>query len=133
MARLEALIDQGSEGMERQAALIQLADRLGGELLWLDERNAAMTLILAPEDLPVQVLLELRQHGELAILIKSSERMGSGAPLSRTVLDQLVAGLLQATGGARVLFRSDRDGPIRPTAPKAAPSLAAQALLAAAS
>jgi hypothetical protein len=114
MARLEALVEPFALDSEQSQALERLAQRLGGHCQWLDGRNATIRLSLEPGDLPVQVLLEWRPPRELLLLVNSGERMGNGAPLSRVVLDQVLEGLLQAPGGARVRFRSDRDGPIRP-------------------
>ncbi|MFO7629052.1 MAG: hypothetical protein R6W06_05955 [Prochlorococcaceae cyanobacterium] len=116
MARLEALIQPITGGPERDLAMERLAERLGGEFFGLDARNAAITLTAGPGDLPMQVLLEWRPPEQLVVLLKSRERTGSGAPLSRAVLDQVLEALLQAAGGARVLFRSDRDGPVRQVA-----------------
>jgi hypothetical protein len=39
--------------------------------------------------------------------------MGGGAQQTRVVLEQLLASLERLLPGVQVLFRSDRDGPIR--------------------
>lgn len=111
MARLEALIAPVVDGEPVRSALAALAREIGGTLTWLDSRNGSIALTTGA--LAVQVLLELRPGAELGVLLSSREGMGSGAPLSCAVLDQLLAGLQAAVPGARVLFRSDRDGPIR--------------------
>ncbi|KMM16477.1 hypothetical protein [Synechococcus sp. GFB01] len=64
----------------------------------------------------MQVLLELRSSSELVLLVRSREGMGSGAPLSTAVLEQVLKLLQSALAGASVQFRSDRDGPIRKAA-----------------
>lgn len=113
MARLEALIAPVADGEQLRGALGRLAREMGGTFTWLDGRNASIALTAGPRALAVQVLLELRDGTELGVLLSSREGMGNGAPLSGAVLEQLLAGLQVAAPGARVLFRSDRDGPIR--------------------
>ncbi len=111
MARLEALLAPAGDTESLRGAIAQLAEELGGTFTWLDSRNGSLALTTGA--LAVQVLLELRPGSELGVLLSSREGMGSGAPLSTAVLEQLLAGLQAAAPGARVLFRSDRDGPIR--------------------
>jgi hypothetical protein len=93
-----------------------MARQMGGTFGWLDDRNASIGLTRGAGALPVQVLLELRPRSELGVLVSSREGMGSGAPLSGAVLEEVLAGLQVASPGARVLFRSDRDGPLRQAA-----------------
>ena len=116
MARLEALIAPVVDGEPVRDAMAELAEALGGRFTWLDSRNGSIALTTGSRALAVQVLLEIRPRGELGVLVRSREGMGSGAPLSCAVLDQLLAGLQAGVPGARVLFRSDRDGPIRQAA-----------------
>ena len=111
MARLEALLAPVGDNESLRGAIAELARELGGMFTWLDRRNGSLALTTG--GLAVQVLLELRMGSELGVLLSSREGMGSGAPLSTAVLEQLLAGLQAAAPGARVLFRSDRDGPIR--------------------
>ncbi|MCP9887829.1 hypothetical protein KBY96_07775 [Cyanobium sp. ATX 6A2] len=113
MARLEALLAPVADGEGFRAALAALAREMGGTFTWLDGRNASIALTAGPRALLVQVLLELRAGAELELLLSSREGMGNRAPLSTAVLEQLLAGLQAAAPGSRVLFRSDRDGPIR--------------------
>ncbi|MGL6135102.1 MAG: hypothetical protein ACRC1L_13080 [Prochlorococcaceae cyanobacterium] len=112
MARLEALLSPVADGEAFRGALAALAREMGGTFSWLDGRNASIALTAGPRALSVQVLLELRAGAELGLLLSSREGMGSGAPLSGAVLEQLLAGLQAAAPGSRVRFRSDRDGPI---------------------
>lgn len=111
MARLEALLAPVGDNESLRGAIAQLAEEVGGMFTWLDSRNGSLALTTG--GLAVQALLELRKGSELGVLLSSREGMGSGAPLSSAVLEQLLAGLQAAAPGARVLFRSDRDGPIR--------------------
>ena len=62
---------------------------------------------------PVQVLMELRGPDQLDVLVNSREGMGSGAPLSHAVLEQVLDLLLKLSPGTDLTYRSDRDGPIR--------------------
>jgi hypothetical protein len=116
MARLEALLAPVSDGEDFRGAVAALAREMGGTVTWLDGRNLSIGLTAGPRGLPVQVLLELRGGAELGVLLSSREGMGGGAPLSGALLVQLLAGLQAAVPAARVLFRSDRDGPIRAAA-----------------
>lgn len=116
MARLEALLAPAADGREIRGVLATLAKQMGGTFTWLDGRNASIALTRGPRGLAVQVLLEIRPRGELGVLVRSREEMGSGAPLSQAVLERLLAGLQTAVPGAVVRFRSDRDGPIRQAA-----------------
>ncbi|MGB5136803.1 MAG: hypothetical protein WBN89_16720 [Prochlorococcaceae cyanobacterium] len=113
MARLEALLAPVADGGEFRGALAALAREMNGTLTWLDGRNASIVLTAGPRALAVQVLMEIRPRGELGVLVSSREGMGSGAPLSTAVLERLLAGLQVAAPGARLRFRSDRDGPVR--------------------
>jgi hypothetical protein len=116
MARLEALLAPVADGEPLRVAIARLAQEMGGTVVWLDGRNASIMLTAGKAALAVQVLLELRPRSELVVLLSSREGMGSGAPLSGGVLEQLLVGLQAVAPGAQVLFRSDRDGPIRQVA-----------------
>lgn len=113
MARLEALLAPVGNNESLRGAIAQLAEELGGTFTWLDSRNGSLALTTGSRALAVQVLLELRMGSELGVLLSSREGMGCGAPLSRAVLEQLLAALVRIAPGAEVVFRSDRDGPIR--------------------
>ena len=113
MARLEALLAPVPDGKSLRGILAQLAHQMGGTFSWLDDRNASIGLTRGPGALPVQVLLELRPRSELGVLVSSREGMGSGAPHSSAVLEEVLAGLQAAAPAAVVRFRSDRDGPLR--------------------
>lgn len=113
MARLEALLSfQPGAGSHRQT-LTQLGRHLAAELTWLDSRNACLSLSVGPSALPVQVLVELRSDDHLVVMVNSREGMGSGAPLSHAVLQQVLDLLVQLSPGIALTYRSDRDGPIR--------------------
>jgi hypothetical protein len=58
-------------------------------------------------------LFELRGRDQLSVLVNSREGMSSGAPLSRAVLEQVLAILSRLLPGTTLAYRSDRDGPIR--------------------
>lgn len=113
MARLEAHLAglPGDPGL--RSGLQRLAADLGGELLWLDERNAMLRLNPGTSGLSVRVLLELSHPGEVGVLVSSREGMGRGAPFSRQALEQVLAGLMRLGDQVVIRFRSDRDGPVR--------------------
>ena len=110
MARFEALIKPIADGKALRDALEQLAQSWGGVLTWLDRRNASLDLVSG--GLPVKLLLELRRGDVLGVLVSSREGMGTGAPRSQKLLDQLLSVLLKHVPRAQVQYRSDRDGPI---------------------
>jgi hypothetical protein len=116
MARLEALLAPVADGEEFRGALAALSRQMGGSFTWLDDRNASIALTKGPRALPVQVLLEIRPRCQLGVLVGSREGMGSGAPLSTAVLEEMLAGLQASVPAASVRFRSDRDGPVRQAA-----------------
>ncbi|MEB3276333.1 MAG: hypothetical protein VKM92_05130 [Cyanobacteriota bacterium] len=114
MARYEAQLQ--SPGLELgafQQHIEPLAAQLGVELSWLDRRNASMALLLPPQGISVQLLLEFRGHGEVTVLVSSREGMGKGAPQSRSCFEQVLALVTEQLPGAQLRYRSDRDGPIR--------------------
>ena len=113
MARLEALLKVKPSAEECRQTLNQLAVSLAAELTWLDPRNACLSLSAGTSALPVQVLMELRGTDQLGVLVNSREGMGSGAPLSHAVLEQVLDLLLKLSPGTDLTYRSDRDGPIR--------------------
>ena len=113
MARLEALLKVKPSAEECRQTLNQLAFSLDVEMTWLDPRNACLSLSAGASGLPVQVLMELRGPDQLGMLVNSREGMGSGAPLSHAVLQQVLDLLLKLSPGAALAYRSDRDGPIR--------------------
>lgn len=113
MARLEALLSLQPGALNRRQTLDQLGVELATELTWLDPRNACLSLVAGPSALQVQVLLELRGRDQLSLLVNSREGMSSGAPLSRAVLEQVLAILSRLLPGTTLDYRSDRDGPIR--------------------
>ena len=113
MARLEALLKVKPSAEECRQTLNQLAVSLVAELTWLDPRNACLSLNAGASGLPVQVFMELRGPDQLGVLVNSREGMGSGAPLSHAVLEQVLDLLLKLSPGTDLTYRSDRDGPIR--------------------
>ncbi|MCP9784355.1 hypothetical protein KBY83_13715 [Cyanobium sp. WKJ7-Wakatipu] len=113
MARLEALLKVKPSAEECRQTLNQLAVSLVAELTWLDPRNACLSLNAGASGLPVQVFMELRGPDQLGVLVNSREGMGSGAPLSHAVLEQALDLLLRLLPGSALVYRSDRDGPIR--------------------
>ena len=113
VARLEAQLSLQPGGENRRQAIDQLGHEWAAELTWLDPRNACLSLGVGPSAMAVQVLLELRGPDQLGVLVNSREGMGSGAPLSHAVLEQLLDLLLRLLPGAALAYRSDRDGPIR--------------------
>ena len=116
MARLEALLTGVPELQELRPVLEQLNPGAGGTFTWLDQRNASLALLPGSAALPVRVLLEIRERGELAVLVTSREGMGRGAPLSCGVLEQLLQRLQQLLPESGLRYRSDRDGPLEPMA-----------------
>lgn len=114
MARLEALLTGVPELRELRPLLEQLNPGAGGTFTWLDRRNASLALLPGALTLPVRVLLEIRDRGELALLLTSREGMTRGAPLSHGVLEQVLAQLQTLIPAAAVAFRSDQDGPLDP-------------------
>ena len=112
MARLEALLNGAPEPSELRPLLEQLDPGAGGTFTWLDPRNASLALLPGGASLPVRVLLEIRERGELAVLVTSREGMTRGAPFSHGVLEQVLMQLLQLLPQATLQYRSDRDGPV---------------------
>jgi hypothetical protein len=113
MARFEALLAPASNASDWRAVIDQLAQEWQGAADWLDGRNASLTVHVAPTGLQVKLLLELQPSGQLGVLVSSREGMGGGAVQTKEVLDQLLASLERLLPGVQVVFRSDRDGPIR--------------------
>jgi len=116
MARIEALLKPvaGSSDCVAVRTVIELqAAAWGAVAEWLDERNVSLTVALAPSAMPVKLLLELDASGALVVLVSSQEGMVGGAPQTRLVLEQLLGGLAHLLVNWRVVFRSDRDGPVR--------------------
>lgn len=113
LARLEALLSLQPDAENRRQALDQLGQELAAEITWVDPRNACLRLAVGPSALAVQVLLELPGPDQLGLMVISREGMGSGAPLSHAVLEQLLELLMRLLPGASLAYRSDRDGPIR--------------------
>jgi hypothetical protein len=113
LARLEALLTGMPEERELRLLLEQLdpgPDR--GTFTWLDQRNASLALLPGSAAVPVQVLLELRGRGELLVLVTSREGMGTGAPLTQSVHEQILQRLAQLLPESVLQYRSDRDGPL---------------------
>ena len=114
MARYEAHLQ--SPGLELgtfQQQLERLAAALSVELSWLDRRNASMALLLPPQGISVQLLLEFRGHGEIIVLLSSREGMGKGAPQTCSCFEHVLAQLSEQLPSAQLRYRSDRDGPVR--------------------
>ena len=116
LARLEAILTGVPGDRELRLVLEQLDPGSAGTLTWLDQRNASLALLPSSAAVPVQVLLELKGRGELGVLVTSREGMGGGAPLSRGVLERLLARLQQLLPESGLRYRSDRDGPLEPMA-----------------
>ena len=112
MARLEALLTGMPDDRELPLLLEQLDPGARGTFTWLDPRNAALALLSDTAAVPVQVLLELRGRSQLGVLVTSGEGMSRGAPVSRAVLEQVLAQLQALVPGSAVHYRSDRDGPV---------------------
>ena len=112
MARLEALLTGVPELQELRLVLEQLQPGAGGTFTWLDPRNASLAVLPGGASLPVRVLLEIRERGELAVLVTSREGMTRGAPFSRGVLERVLMQLHQLLPQAALQYRSDRDGPV---------------------
>ncbi len=112
MARLEALLTGMPGDRELRLLLEQLDPGEAGTFTWLDPRNASLALLPETAAVPVQVLLELRGRSQLGVLVTSREGMSRGAPLSRAVLEQVLARLQALIPGSALHYRSDRDGPV---------------------
>ena len=114
MARLEvdlALTDAGFADFPK--SLEQIAAEIKAELCWLDLRNASLATLAGTRKLRVEILVEINPASSCSILLKSSEGMGNGAPLTTAVLQRLLELLRQFLPAAAVSYRSDQDGPIR--------------------
>lgn len=114
MARYEAHLDCPKLTLAEAQTLVE---KLGLELRvavnWLDRRNASMALVLPPQGLGVQLLLEFQKHGVITVLVNSREGRGHGAPQTRHCFEHLPRLLGLEAPSAQLLYRSDRDGPIR--------------------
>jgi hypothetical protein len=116
MARIEALLKPvpgSSDCIAVRTVIEQQAAAWGAVAEWLDERNVSLTVALAPTSMPVKLLFELDASGALVVLVSSQEGMVGGAPQTRLVLEQLLGGLAHLLVNWQVVFRSDRDGPVR--------------------
>ena len=98
---------------DAQRLVEKLAQELRVAVSWLDRRNASMALVLPPQGLGVQLLLEFQNHGAITALVNSREGMGHGAPQTRHCFEHLLRLLGLEAPSAQLLYRSDRDGPIR--------------------
>ena len=116
LARLEAILTGVPGDRELRLVLEQLDPGAGGTFTWLDQRNASLAFMPGTASVPVQVLLELKGRGELLVLLTSREGMGTGAPLSRSVHEQILQRLAQLLPESVLQYRSDRDGPLEPVA-----------------
>ena len=96
-----------------QQLVTQVAGALKVNPSWLDHHNAALALVLPPQGLGVQMLLEFQNRGQVMALVNSREGMGQGAPQTRTCFEHLISLLLQLLPTAQLRYRSDLDGPIR--------------------
>ena len=112
MARLEAWMDGVVDSPDHRQALSQLASRLGGQLEWLDPRNAEVKLACGDQALLVTAWIELLPSNRLRLLLSSPEGMSTGAQVTATALEAILQGLLDIAEGSTVRFRSDRDGPL---------------------
>lgn len=112
-ARLEALLSEQPGAESHRQALNQLGRHWAAEPSWQDPRHACLNLSVGPSALPVQVLMELRENDQLVVMVTSREGMGSGVPLSHGVLQQVLDVLAELSPGAALIYRSDRNGPIR--------------------
>ncbi|WP_188020778.1 hypothetical protein [Synechococcus sp. RS9907] len=112
MARLEAWMDGVVDSPDRRQALSQLTGRLGGQLEWLDPRNAEVKLACGDQALLVTAWIELLPSNRLRLLLSSPEGMSTGAQVTSTALEAILQGLLDIAEGSTVRFRSDRDGPL---------------------
>ena len=113
MARQEALFRGAPELKKLRPVLERLNPGARGSFTWLDPRNASLVLLPGSAALPVRVLLEMREWGELAVLVTSREGMTRGAPLSHGVLEQVLVQLQKLLPQSTLLYRSDRDVPSR--------------------
>ncbi|MBD1194539.1 MAG: hypothetical protein H9532_10460 [Vulcanococcus sp. Clear-D1] len=112
MARLEAILTGVPGDRELRLVLEQLDPGSAGTFTWLDQRNASLGLMPSSAAVPVQVLLELKGRGELLVLVTSREGMGTGAPLTQSVHEQILQRLAQLLPESVLQYRSDRDGPL---------------------
>jgi len=88
------------------------SSRLGGQLEWLDPRNAEVKLACGDQALLVTAWIELLPRNRLRLLLSSPEGMSTGAQVTTTALEAILQGLLDIAEGSTVRFRSDRDGPL---------------------
>ena len=112
MARLEAQLTGMPAEPDAHRCIEDLAKALGEPCNWIDLRNAAIAIHAGALSLPIQVLLELKGRGQLGVLISSREAAGRGAPLTGSVLNQVLEQLGRLIPDAQLLYRSDRDGPL---------------------
>lgn len=112
VARLEAQLAGMPAEPDAHRCIEDLAQALGEPCNWLDARNAALAIHAGSLSLPIQVLLELKGRGQLGVLISSREAVGRGAPLTKSLLNQVLEHLGRLIPDAQLLYRSDRDGPL---------------------
>ena len=112
MARLEAQLAGMPAEPDAHRCIEDLAQALGEPCNWLDARNAALAIHAGSLSLPIQVLLELNGRGQLGVLISSREAVGRGAPLTQSLLNQVLEHLGCLIPDTQLLYRSDRDGPL---------------------
>ena len=107
MARYEAQLHCKQQSESQVQLLVeQLASALTAEPQWLDRRNASLVVVLPPQGLSVQVLLEFQQQGAITMLVNSREGMGHGAPQTRHCFEQLLLLLMQQAPMTQVVYLS---------------------------
>ena len=113
MARYEAQLQSPplDPGLEHKTAE-HLAGALGVELTWLDRHNASMALLLQPQGLSVQLLIEFHGKGQITLLVSSREGMSKGAPQTLSCFERVLSLLSEPLPAAQLQYRSDRDGPV---------------------
>lgn len=115
MARFEALIAPVADRDALVRAVAAVSAGLALQPDWVNEGSAVLRPQLHPDCLELQLVLEVGHAEALTVLLSSGERMGSGAPRSRVVLEKVLELLLQSLGASSIVYRSDRDGPVRPS------------------
>lgn len=113
MARFEAPIAPVADRDALVRAVATVSAGLALQPDWVNEGSAVLRPQLHPDCLELQLVLEVGHAGALTVLLSSDERMASGAPHSRVVLEEVLELLLQSIGACSIVYRSDRDGPVR--------------------
>lgn len=110
---LKPRVPMGSEPLIQ--ALIPVVDGLGAEVDHRTPAHLSALLRAGVEGLNLQLFADVQNQATgraLELVLISRESMGTGAPRTRQVFEQLIALADEKMADMDLLFRSDRQGPL---------------------